>query len=720
MLCARFVLTHLRANTNIAQRPNLCLVRCLSISRINRGRTSPESKMTTTFLWQPFTSPEAIKNLAQDIIDQGKKVEGLVASVNQDAVTFQNTLGRLAEDEAINLSRSSVISMMSMVHPSKEVRDAANSAKELISAYTVDRAMNRGVYQAVQAFAGTAEASRLQGEAKRLLSQTIRDFERQGLKLSDEKYNQVKESKKRLSELQIKFQANLNEDASFVPLSKEDLDGMPEAFVSGLEKLEDGHFKVTTQYPHYLPVMDHCKVEPTRKKMQKAFDSRCIEQNLPLLEEAIALRHDIAQSLGYNNHAAFVLEVRMARDPEIVLGFLNELATQLTPLALLEREKFLELKQAEVKESFDGLLNAWDFRYYCKRIEETQYQVDGQTISQYFPIQTVTTGVLNVYQHLLGLRFQKVENPLVWYEDVTLWEVHDAASNEFVGHFYMDMHPRDGKYGHACMCPLVPGFDGPDGVHQTPVAAIVCNFTKPTSDRPSLLQFEEVETFFHEFGHVMHELCSKTTFALFHGCNNTETDFVECPSQMLENWCYESEVLELISAHHENPDKKLPQEHCDKLKAAKNANVGVLSKRQLLFGILDMALHTQRNPDTQAIAHSLQRDIQGVEPQEGTNFTASFGHLMGGYDAAYYGYMFSKVFALDLYSKFREQGVLSKELGLRYRESILRPGSSQDGFQMLRTFLGRVPNANAFFEDQGILLDPNEPNKIGALLEHLA
>lgn len=673
------------------------------------------------FEWQPFASPQGISLLCEDILAKATIAEESVANQTSVEVSFASTIGVLNDDEATNLSRYNVISLLAMAHPEKPVRDAANEAQEKLRKYFVDRNMNRGVYKALLEYRSKNES--LHGERQRYLSKIIEDFELEGLRLPEEHYEQVKQYKKRLSELSVKFESNLTEDSTKLELRPEELGGMTPDFLESLKKTEDGSYVVTIQYPHYLPIMDQCKVEGTRKKMHFAFEAKCIDSNTPLIEEAITLRHDAARLLGFENHAAYVLSTRMAKRPEIVKGFLEEVSLQLNDLAKQELDVFRQLKAEEMTalhQPFDGKINCWDYRYYLKRVEERFYDIDHSIVKNYFPIDVVIKGVLDVYQELLSLRFQKIETTQVWFEDVTLWEVIDADTNTQVGHFYMDLHPREGKYGHACMTSLVPGYLRPDGSRQTPVAAIVCNFTKPTDSKPSLLEFEEVETFFHEFGHVMHELCSVTEFVRFHGCGHTETDFVECPSQMLENWCYEIEILQRVSANVANPSEKIPLDLAEKLRRGKVANIGVVTKRQLLFGLLDMELHTQRQANTQDVVTRLEKEIRDMETQPGTNLCAGFGHLMGGYDAGYYGYLFSKVLAVDLfYTKFQKQGCMNKQSGREYREKILRPGASKDGFEMIIDFLGRIPNADAFLIDMGVHLDTSKPSKIGELLNYL-
>lgn len=341
--------------------------------------------------------------------------------------------------------------------------------------------------------------------------------------------------------------------------------------------------------------------------------------------------------------------------------------------------------------------------------------MDHDKVKQYFPLDHVTARMLDIYQDVLNIDFERIEHdPQPWNhetpEDVKLIRVRDRDSKELMGYFYLDLFPRSGKYSHAACFPIQPGYQLEDGSYQVPVAAMVANFTKPTSSSPSLLRHSELTTYFHELGHVMHCICSKTKWARFHG-TSVEGDFVEAPSQMLENWCWDESVLKRLSSHHISKES-IPEELTKSLILAKNAGVGMFYLRQLFFGVFDMHIHsleTDDKCDTTELYNRLREQVSLVPGQKGTFPAATFGHLMGGYDAGYYGYLWSEVFSSDMFvTKFKPlQDIAGPKAGMDYRKYILLPGSSRDGMDMLKDFLGREPSQDAF---QDSIKAPTNPS----------
>jgi len=588
----------------------------------------------------------------------------------------------------------------------KELRDASSEAEKQLDEFSVEMSMRKDIFDNIAAFSESQEAKGLAPELKRFVEKSVTDGKRNGLHLSEETREKIKVIKKRISELGTDFNKNLNEDTTFLYFSEEDLGGVPEDLIKSFDRNEEGKCKVTMKYPHFFPVTRKCNNPKTRYEVEKTYQSRCMEENTAIIEEIVSLRQEHAELLGYPDHAAYIQEVRMAKNPETVKEFLAGLASKVKQLWEEEQRVMLQMKKEESEQlgfEYNGKLDFWDFRYYMAMVEEKQYAVDQEKLKEYFPMEVVTAGLMDIYQRILGLTFTKVEGGEVWHDDVEQWKVDDAVTKENIGYFYLDLYPRDGKYGHACMMQLQPGCLDADGKRQKSVVVMLTNFSKPTKEKPSLLDHKEVETYFHEFGHVMHGICSTTDTSRFFG-TNVERDFVEAPSQMLENWVWKEESLRLMSGHYKD-GSSLPKEMLDKLVASKNANAGGFTLRQIFLATFDQRLHSSKGKvETASLIRDIYKEIVGLDTIPGTNFAAIFGHLVG-YDAQYYGYLWSEVYSQDMFdTRFAKEGVLNLTTGMDYRNLILKPGGSIDGMDLLRNFLGRDPNQEAFLRSKGLAI----------------
>lgn len=569
------------------------------------------------------------------MIEKSRAVQDkVVANVKESEARFKNVILPQAYDENSMGLESHIIGFYQSVSTDQALRDASTEAEQLFDDFSIESSMREDVYKLVEAAFQSKE--KLDPESQRLLEKERKNFIRNGLNIpAGPKRDRFKEIKKRLSQISIIFQKNLNEEKGGLYFTKDDLDGVPSDVVDNLAKGEgenEGKLKLTFKYPDLFPVLKYATNADVRQKVFIENENK-INTNVPLFKEAITLRDEAARLLGYPNHAAFKIEDKMAKTPKFVDDFLGDLRTRLTPGGDSERKALTALKEQDLKsrspkQDFDGHYYLWDQRFYDRLMLEKDYALEQEKLAEYFPLQNCIRGMLEIFEHLFGLVFVEViesdratispsgkPSDITWHPDVQIFSVWDSEEegSRFVGYLYLDLHPREGKYGHAANFNIQPGFIREDGSRHYPCTALVCNFSKPTPKKPSLLKHDEVVTLFHELGHGIHDLVSRTTYSRFHG-TEVVRDFVEAPSQMLENWCWTPSQLKALSHHYSSlspeyedawraslpsgegestpkPDPQLPDDLIERLIKTKHVNDAMFNLRQLHFGIFDMSVH---------------------------------------------------------------------------------------------------------------------------------
>ena len=479
---------------------------------------------------------------------------------------------------------------------------------------------------------------------------------------------------------------------------------MPADFLSQIKTGEDQFTVKANVTWHYIMVMDNAKREDTRKKLIVAHDNLARQENIPLLEKILPLRDDIAKKLGYKTWADYQTEVKMGKNAKTVIDFEERLKTGLQPKFDAELAEFRQLKARQTGDP-NAQIRIWDWRYYSEQLRRQKYTVDAEQLRVYFPYQRVLDGMFNIYQSIFGLKFKRVDPPYKWIGDLQLYAVSDVKTGEPLGLFYLDMFPREGKFNHFAQFPLIPGKLLNDNRYQRPTVALICNFPAPAQDKPSLLSHSDVETIFHEFGHAMHSILTRAKYARFSG-TSVPGDFVEAPSQMLENWVWDKKVLDSFAADYRDPSKKIPAQILARLKEARLATEGTRYRRQLSFGLMDLALHTQiHDANTRETLPLSNQLLSGVflSMVPDTAFVAYFGHIIG-YDAGYYGYAWADAIAADMATVFERapNGYFDKTAGLRLRKEIYEPGDSRDVNVSIEKFLGRKRSLKPFLKKIGI------------------
>lgn len=662
--------------------------------------------MTTPEAAPPFfdyttLTPDVVRAGGDAAIAQAQALLDTVARVPTADRTFANTVIPLDEVRATLALAGGCYGFLSNVAPDDALRDEAREVEQRLDTYATSVGFREDVFVALREYSQLPEAMALPPLEARYLDHALRDFRRNGFGRDPGDRARVHELKERLVALSVNFRRHIDECDDAMWLTREDLAGLPPSYIDRLQRREAARgvqYRVSLEYPEFYPFMESAEREDLRRDLFLLNHNKVAEENLPILEEAIAIRDEIAATLAYPSWAHYAIETRMAAVPERVHAFLVDLGQRVRVKADADLAEFTASKRAHTGDP-NARLEIWDWRFYQQRVLRERYAVDSFQVAEYFPLDATLEGMFLLYQRLFGVRFTEVEEPRAWHPEVRLFNVTDGERGAHLGAFYIDLHPRPDKYGHAAAFTLRPGRRLRDGSYETGVSAMVANFTKPTPDSPSLLRHSEVNTLFHEFGHILHQVLTRSPYARFAG-TSVQRDFVEAPSQMLEHWVWDAGVLAGFTRHVVTGEP-LPAMLLERMIAAKNVGSGVHILRQLYFARLDMAYHGPgRTKDTDAIARELH-PITGFPFTDGTHFQAGFGHLFG-YDAGYYGYLWSQVYGDDMAARFAEDADGDEAVGRHYRRTILEAGGTADGADLLRAFLGREASMEPFLLEIGL------------------
>ncbi len=668
--------------------------------------------LLTDFEYAPFSkiNTEDYKPAILKAVDLAKEeIEAITRS--KENPNFQNTIEAL-EFSGHKLDRiTSIFFNINSAETNEEIQKIAQEVSPILSEFKNDIILNKELFNRIKTVYENKSSLELNIEQETLLDKKFKAFTRNGANLAEDKQQELREIDKQLSRLSLQFGENVLAETNRYELLITDenrLGGLPESFKeearSIAESKEKDGWLFTLDYPSYIPFMKYAEDRDLRKELSLAFGSRGFHNdeldNQEKVLEIAKLRFKRAQLLGFKTHAHFVLEERMAETPEKVHSFLNEMLEKAKPAA---KKEFEELENFAKELDQIDQLQKWDAAYYGEKLKQKLFNLDDEKLKPYFQLENVIDGVFTIARKLYGLNFKQVNNIDIYHPDVKTYNVTNEHGDE-VALFYADFHPRSGKRDGAWMTIYKQQYVHKDK-NERPHISIVCNFTRPTKKQPSLLTFNEVTTLFHEFGHALHGMLADTTYPSLSGAN-VYWDFVELPSQVLENWCYEKDALKLFAKHYETGET-IPQEYIDKIKESANFLEGMATLRQLSFGMLDLSWHAI---DPSNVTDVKRHEAEAFEPTklypdvETNCMSTAFSHIFqGGYSAGYYSYKWAEVLDADTFEYFTENGIFSKDIADKFKEHILSKGGTEHPMKLYKRFRGKEPKPDALLRRAGLI-----------------
>tara|TARA_R110001583_G_scaffold12410_9_gene55181 strand:+ start:818 stop:3037 length:2220 start_codon:yes stop_codon:yes gene_type:complete len=696
--------------------------------------TNPLLPQTVKTLALPAFSkikPEHIKHAVEQAIANCKGIIEKVLSTN-DCFTWENLVTPIDEVDDVLSKLWSPVSHMNSVVSSDELREAYESCLPLLSEYGTFVGQHQGLYQAYKSLKDGELFDKLDTAQQKVITNALRDFKLSGIALNDEDKKRYGEIVSRLSDLSSSYSNNVLDATHAFTVNITDekkLAGLPQSALAAAKALAKSKaqtgYLFTLDFPSYLPVMTYCDNRDLREQMYSAFVTRASDQgpnagefdNSAIMDETLALRHELANLLGFKNYGEKSLATKMANSSEEVMNFLQGLAVKSKHQGEQDIKKLKDFVMSEYSQTFankksnkesNKALQAWDLAYYSEKLKHNRYAISDEELRPYFPKDRVVNGLFDVVHKLFGLNIKARTNVDTWHKDVAFYDVFDSAG-ELRGSFYLDLYARAKKRGGAWMDECVGRHQLPNGMIQYPVAYLTCNFNGPLGDTPALFTHDEVVTLFHEFGHGLHHMLTQINVSAVSGINGVPWDAVELPSQFLENWCWQPQALAFISGHFETGEP-LPQAMLDKMLAAKNFQSAMQMLRQLEFSIFDFTMHANYNPDAENNNLYIQQALNQVRDQysvvkapDFNRFQHGFSHIFaGGYAAGYYSYKWAEVLSADAFGLFEEQGVFNTDTGHAFLTNILEKGGSEEPSELFKAFRGRAPEIEALLRHSGI------------------
>lgn len=632
---------------------------------------------------------------------------------NPESPTFKNTIEAL-DFSGEQLDRiSSIFFNLNSAETNEEIQKIAQEVSPMLSEFSNDITLNEELFKRIKYVYSLKDQLDLTTEQHTLLDKKYKDFSRNGANLAEDKKNQLRAIDKKLSQLKLKFGENILAETNKFELlisNEDELSGLPddakEAAKQLAESKEKSGWLFTLDYPSYIPFVTYANNRELRKKITLAAGSKSFKgdklDNQENVLQIAKLRHERANLLGYKTHAHFVLEERMAETPEKVQEFLNELLEKAKPAAEKEHKNLEAFAQ-----ELDGIetLEKWDSAYYSEKLKQKLFNLDDELLKPYFKLENVINGAFEVAHKLFDLNFEEIHDIDKYHEDVLTYKVTDST-DELVSIFYADFFPRAGKRNGAWMTSYKPQYIK-NGQNSRPHISIVCNFTKPTKSKPSLLTFNEVTTLFHEFGHALHGMLANTTYPSLSG-TSVFWDFVELPSQVMENWCYEKEALELFATHYETGDL-IPMDLVEKIKESATFHEGMQTLRQISFGLLDMSWHGQdpsRITDVKSHENEAFANTKLYPDVKDNCMSTSFSHIFqGGYSSGYYSYKWAEVLDADAFEYFKEEGIFNKSVANKFKDHVLSQGGTESPMTLYKRFRGQEPQPEALLKRAGLITE---------------